>query len=448
MTLVVGHSASWSRHSMFKSIQATSIINTRRDFRGDLSLLLATLRGFDLSNDIFDQSVYLDAHGGYCDVFTAKSKRHGNMTVAVKRLRVHILRNEEASKMILRELRIWSSLHHPNVLPLLGYVMQGSYPAFVSQWMVKGSLRNYLEKSTDIPLVHLARGIADGLLYLHNQGVVHSDLKSDNILMSDSFSPLLADFGISRLMTSSSSTSSTTGAKGSARWMAFELLSPRMNGASGKHTKESDVWAYGMVIYELLTGHVPYMDLKNDLQVSVAIAGGQLPAMPDNLDEENKKHLWWICQKCWRSFPKKRPGIGRILSKLPHDSGIRKRSIPFPISTQTDLPSLLHCQQSQLVLINEKRKPLKESETRVVCPVPSCRATLVGECIQDHLASHMHKSLRLASVSQYERIDDQHQEVLYFCDHCGRGFSCQSKLNRHFAVNPYTGLFCRTRSYI
>lgn len=172
--------------------------------------------------------------------------------------------------------------------------------------------------------------------------------------------------------------------------------------------------------------------------------------MPDNLDEENKKHLWWICQKCWRSFPKKRPGIGRILSKLPHDSGIRKLSIPFPISTQTDPPSLLHCQQSQLVFINEKRKPLEESETRVVCPVPSCRATLVGECIQgkirllesrvwyickcvipDHLASHMHKSLRLASVSQYERIDDQHQEVLYFCDHCGRGFSCQSKLNRH-----------------
>lgn len=115
---------------------------------------------------------------------------------------------------------------------------------------------------------HQARGIADGLLYLHNQGVVHSDLKSvtqlsvshilqslmlpsfqDNILMSDSFSPLLADFGISRLMTSSSSTSSTTGAKGSARWMAFELLSPRMNGASGKHTRESDVWAYGMVVY-------------------------------------------------------------------------------------------------------------------------------------------------------------------------------------------------------
>lgn len=84
---------------MFKSSQATSIINTRRDFRGDLSLLLATLQGFDLSNDIFDQSVYLDAHGGYCDVFTAKSRRHGNMTVAVKRLRVHILRNEEASKV-------------------------------------------------------------------------------------------------------------------------------------------------------------------------------------------------------------------------------------------------------------------------------------------------------------------------------------------------------------
>lgn len=151
------------------------MVNGRRDSQVDLGHLLETLRSVNLSNDIFDQNVFLDAHGGYCDIFTAKSKRHGDMTVAVKRLRVHILHNKDASKvsplyiscicsivnrsyrrkMILRELRIWSSLHHHNVLPLLGYAMHGSYPALVSQWMVKGSLRSYMEKSANVPVVRL-----------------------------------------------------------------------------------------------------------------------------------------------------------------------------------------------------------------------------------------------------------------------------------------------------
>ena len=69
--------------------------------------------------------------------------------------------------------------------------------------------------------------------------------------MSENDDPLLADFGISSIMTSSSTTNSTTGIKGSARWMAFELLSPRLEETeeSGKHTKKTDVWAYGMVVY-------------------------------------------------------------------------------------------------------------------------------------------------------------------------------------------------------
>lgn len=69
------------------------------DSRGDLDLLLDTLRDVDLSGDLYDESVHLDAHGGYCDIFTAKSRKHGNTTVAVKRLRVHILHNKDASKV-------------------------------------------------------------------------------------------------------------------------------------------------------------------------------------------------------------------------------------------------------------------------------------------------------------------------------------------------------------
>lgn len=71
------------------------------DTQGNLTRLLETLRDIDLSDDLFDESAYLDAHGGYCDIFTAKSRKHGNISVAVKRLRVHIVRDKDASKVRL-----------------------------------------------------------------------------------------------------------------------------------------------------------------------------------------------------------------------------------------------------------------------------------------------------------------------------------------------------------
>ncbi len=167
--------------------------------------------------------------------------------------------------MIFRELRIWSSLDHPNVLPLLGYVMYGDYPALVSRWMVNGSLRNYIEMFPDTSVIRMvrgssiiflvlvpysllikARGTANGLLYLHNQDIIHSDMKSviffhlqkhdyvlklkhnpfeiDNILVSDSGEPLLADFGVSRCMTISSTTTEVKAPYGG--WLSNSFRQP------------------------------------------------------------------------------------------------------------------------------------------------------------------------------------------------------------------------------
>jgi len=136
-----------------------------------------------------------------------------------------------------------------------------------------------------------AKGIAAGLLYLHDNDVIHADLKSDNILISDCGEPLLADFGISRIITSSAA-SSMSDVKGSMRWMATELLLLCPD-ETIKHTKQSDVWAYGMVLYELLTGDVPFAHLKNDCQVfSFALSRGEIPARPTTiLDDEDKRSL-------------------------------------------------------------------------------------------------------------------------------------------------------------
>jgi len=140
-------------------------------------LLLQDLQDLNLSDDVFGEDQHMNADGGSCDVFQAKSRRHGNIDVAVKRYRIHVLQKKNPAKIIFRELRIWSSLDHPNVLPLLGYVMRGEYPALVSRWMANGSARSYMEKMPDVPVMQLAKGIAAGLLYLHDNDVIHADLK-------------------------------------------------------------------------------------------------------------------------------------------------------------------------------------------------------------------------------------------------------------------------------
>jgi len=127
----------------------------RRKSEEDMVMLLQDLQDLNLSDDIFDEAPHMNAHGGQCDVFQATSRRHGDIVVAVKRYRFHILQKKNPAKMIFRELRIWSSLDHPNVLPLLGYVMRGEYPALVSRWMANGSARSYMEKMPDVPVMQI-----------------------------------------------------------------------------------------------------------------------------------------------------------------------------------------------------------------------------------------------------------------------------------------------------
>ena len=99
-----------------------------------------------------------------------------------------------------REMTIWAALDHPNILPFIGFMLDGFYLSFVSEWMVLGSLRDFLKKdSTECSwYAHIARyqrfsiekfqafGIAEGLRYLHDKDIVHSDIKSVSIGINSS----------------------------------------------------------------------------------------------------------------------------------------------------------------------------------------------------------------------------------------------------------------------
>ncbi|KLO08483.1 kinase-like protein [Schizopora paradoxa] len=245
---------------------------------------------------------------------------------------------------MVQELSVWASVKHPNVLPLLGYDLSGTFPSLISPWMVRGTVRKYMDDHEGESMLHLSKGISSGLLYLHNENIIHSDLKCENVLLSDSGEPLLADFGISRCV-SSLTTTTTTSAKGSTRWMAVEFFLPSVEGDDivVEHTKETDVWAFGMVLFELLSGLVPFSHLKTDVQVAMAILSGRTPSRPVSSESENDQDLVWsLCQDCWQHVPSDRPTMLTLHGKLEKlnqfSSPITTRTSSIGLYASQDLP--------------------------------------------------------------------------------------------------------------
>ncbi|KLO06091.1 kinase-like protein [Schizopora paradoxa] len=289
-----------------------------------LAGILASLLHLNLKGKIIQKQPYASALGGSCDVYTAWSVKH-KKKVAVKQIRIFLKKDPYLAKRLAKEIRIWSKLEHKNIVPLLGYFVEGRgrMPSLVSEWMEKGTLFDFMKllprggSATSIIL----RGVASGLEYLHSKEIIHADLKTQNILISASERPLLADFGLSLALSHSQNTFDTPSAltKGTMRWMAVELLPSLSGGEPSKNDKKSDIWAFGMVIYKLLSWSVPYYDKQSDVLVLLAIINGQLPEMPI-APEGGCKHifhsLWELASSCWKKRSASRPTAEYLTNRL------------------------------------------------------------------------------------------------------------------------------------
>ncbi|EJD01922.1 kinase-like protein, partial [Fomitiporia mediterranea MF3/22] len=182
--------------------------------------------------------------------------------------------------------------------------------SLVSPWMPNGTAARYLARQTVSERIRVLTGVADGLSFLHRHGVVHGDLKGENVMIDMNFEPRIADFGLSKLLdeVSTNLTKTATGdALGSIRWTAPELfLTPGVN-------KWSDIWSFGMTMLELFTNAPPYRDLTTDAQVIIMVHKGERPQRPSprfGMDDD----IWNLCCKCWSSNPELRPST-RVIAK-------------------------------------------------------------------------------------------------------------------------------------
>lgn len=253
--------------------------------------------------------------------------------VAIKRINDRCFAGKTSEQERMRD-DFWNEaikladLHHPNVVAFYGVVLDGpgGSVATVTEYMVNGSLRNALQKNErnldKRKRLLIAMDVAFGMEYLHSKNIVHFDLKSDNLLVNlrDPHRPIckVGDLGLSKVKCQ---TLISGGVRGTLPWMAPELL----NGSSSLVSEKVDVFSFGIVLWELLTGEEPYADLHYGAIIGGIVSNTLRPPVPENCDPEWRS----LMERCWSAEPSERPSFTEIANEL------RAMAAKLPLKGQT-----------------------------------------------------------------------------------------------------------------
>ncbi|MEB3789447.1 MAG: serine/threonine protein kinase, partial [Desulfurococcales archaeon] len=217
------------------------------------------------------------------------------------------------SEQFRREAETWSRLDHENIVKVLDYGIK-PLPYIVMEYMPGGSLRDKLEKEgrpTISEAIRIAVDIGEALSYAHHMGVIHRDLKPENVLFTEDGRAKLTDFGLAKVMLQASM-SSASGFKGTILYAAPEQVDPASYGSPDWRT---DIWQYGALLYELLTGKPPFT-ADNPLALINKIINEE-PPPPSHHNPNIPQWLDEIIMKCLRKKKEKRwKSIDLVLDRL------------------------------------------------------------------------------------------------------------------------------------
>jgi len=209
----------------------------------------------------------------------------------------------------------WKTLHHPNVLPLIGVTMTENRFVMVSEWMENGNINAFVKNRPDANRLRLLADVTKGLIYMHDRGMVHGDLKGANILIGNDGHACISDFSLLTIVSDLQTLLSTCIPDGTTPWMSPELLEPEGFGLErSRLTKESDCYALGMVIYEVLSGRIPFAPSQTPF---IKILRGERPERPGGAEGASfTDGIWGMLEHCWDDQPSKRINAETILLRL------------------------------------------------------------------------------------------------------------------------------------
>ncbi|XP_072833345.1 ephrin type-B receptor 4 [Pogona vitticeps] len=220
---------------------------------------------------------------------------------------------EKQRREFLSEASIMGQFEHPNIIRLDGVITNSVPVMIITEFMENGALDSFLRLNdgqfTPIQLVGMLRGIASGMRYLSDMSYVHRDLAARNILVNSNLVCKVSDFGLSRFLEENSSDptyTSSLGGKIPIRWTAPEAIAFR------KFTSASDVWSYGIVMWEVMSfGERPYWDMSNQDVINAIEQDYRLPPPTDC-----PTSLHQLMLDCWQKDRNARPRFAQIVNSL------------------------------------------------------------------------------------------------------------------------------------
>ncbi|GJS84495.1 serine/threonine-protein kinase STY46 [Tanacetum coccineum] len=243
------------------------------------------------------------ASGSYGDLYKGTYR---SQEVAIKILKTERV-NTDLQKEFAQEVYILRKVRHKNVVQFIGACTKPPSLCIVTEFMSGGSVYDYLHKQRGtfkLPtLLKISVDISKGMNYLHQNNIIHRDLKAANLLLDEHEVVKVADFGVARVK---AQTGVMTAETGTYRWMAPEVIEHK------PYDHKADVFSFGVVLWELLTGKLPY-EYLTPLQAAVGVVQkGLRPTIPKNTPPK----LVELLEKCWQQDPSLRPDFTEIIEIL------------------------------------------------------------------------------------------------------------------------------------
>eukprot|EP01094_Clydonella_sp_ATCC50884_P002136 TRINITY_DN11643_c0_g1_i1.p1 TRINITY_DN11643_c0_g1~~TRINITY_DN11643_c0_g1_i1.p1 ORF type:complete len:1085 (-),score=383.55 TRINITY_DN11643_c0_g1_i1:312-3566(-) len=238
--------------------------------------------------------------GGFGAVYQGVDITTGTF-VAIKQMKRQNLPKDQLASM-MGEIDLLKKLNHPNIVKYIGYSETREFLCIILEYVESGSLASVVQTIGKFPesLVRVyIEQVLQGLLYLHEQGVIHRDIKGANILTTKGGTVKLADFGIAAEV---SSTAENSSIMGTPYWMAPEII--ELNGA----TTKSDIWSVGCTVIELITGEPPYYDLAQ-MPALFRIVQDDHPPLPEGISPALRDFLL----QCFQKEPRLRISAKKLL---------------------------------------------------------------------------------------------------------------------------------------